>query len=465
MREMKKGDLLPGGGVLSEEYIRKKDWRIWKTLSGSMLCVSSGLHGSWLDSGLVEPGVFLPFSEDDYVAEEDGFGLVSSSEAGPYPRTGQEALAVAEALRRTRGLFPDACLARSFFLPRLPYLLFCGGEADPDRDPWTLGRWVSGGMNIPFTDRSRILAWAPGMTETLYTQVLDLFGWSETAPEKIREAPRAEEAPRFLAEPRREARKEGAFELPGRPELEKFFRERIIDVIDREEAYRRMGIPFPGPTLLVGPPGCGKTYAVEKLSDYLGWPCFRVNSESIASSYIHETSRLISQLFRNAMEEAPAIVIMDEMEAYLSSRSQGSGWQSHLEETAEFLRILPQLAEKKVLLFGMTNLPDQIDPAIKRKGRFDNILEVGLPSGDEIVRLLEYLLKDVPKEADLDPGRIAARLKGRPISDIAFVAKEAGRLSVIRGKDRIDGEILLLALDELQEEIKKKESRRSIGFQ
>ena len=463
---VKKGDILPSGNTLTEMYTGNDEWQIWKTKAGSALCVSSAIHQTWLDQELIEPGFFLPTGEDVFAAEDEHFGLISSSTSGPYPRNGQEALAIATALQKTRRMLSNSCLSQSFYLSQLSWLLPYGEGDDEKQDSRILGRWLTGGMNVPFTDKARICTWTPGMTDMIYEEILDLFGWEETKAEKIQTLSETEKPVRVSAEKPREKRMEGDFQLPGRPELEKFFRERIIDVIDREEEYRRMGVTFPGPTLLIGPPGCGKTYAVEKLTEYLGWPCFQVNSGTIGSSYLHETSKLIAQLFRNAMDEAPSIVIMDEMEAYLSSRGDGRGInQYHMEEMAEFLRILPQLPEKKVLLFGMTNMPDEIDPAIRRKGRFDHVLEVSMPSQKEIIELLNSLLSDVPKEADLDYSRIAARLSMHPISDIVYVAKEAGRLSVVNRKERIDQQTMNQACDELEKEKKKKQSRRSIGFQ
>lgn len=458
------GDVLPGGNVLEDLYAERDEWQIFSTQLGSALLVSAGLHQTWLDLGLIEPGVFLPVTADIFAAEDESYGLISSSIAGPFPRNGQEAMDIASAFQRTRAMFGNVGLSQAFYLQKMPYLLPCGAGDDAEQDNYTLGRWLTGGINVPLTDRSRIMTYVPGMTDTLYQEMLALFGWTVTASERIQAMP-AEPMAAAIHEKRRAKRSAGAFELPGRPELERFFREQIIDVIDREEIYQRMGVPFPGPTLLVGPPGCGKTYAVEKLTEYLGWPYFEVNSGTIASSYLHETSRLIAQLFENAMAEAPAVMIMDEMEAYLTTRSDGRGVnQHHMEEIAEFLRILPKLQAKKVLLFGMTNMPEQIDPAIRRKGRFDHVIEVGMPSRTEIMELLGTLLRDVPKDANLDPGRTADRLAMHPISDIAYVAREAGRLSVLCGKTQIDQEILDRACDELERERGNQSARRIIGF-
>ncbi len=465
-REPKPGDILPGGSVCGKKYARQREWEIWETQNGNALFVSASQAEAWAENGMVEPGLFLPYTENLCVAETDHYELISSADFGPYPKTGMQVESLVKAFVQTRKRFPDARLAHSLYLPQLPFLLTFEGEKDADQDSWILGRWTSGGMNIPFTDRNRIQTWVPGMTGILYDELMKLLNWEETESQPI-QALHLPEEPSLVAAvtERRKPRKEEPFTLPGRKELERFFRERIIDVIEREEAYRRMGIFFPGPTLLVGPPGCGKTYAVEKLTEYLGWPSYAVNSESIASKYIHETSRLISDLFKQAMENAPSIVIMDEMEAYLSSRDSGSGNWYRMEEMAEFLRILPELPEKKVLLFGMTNMPDQIDQAIRRKGRFDHVLKVEMPSEEELISLMTSLLKDIPKKKDLDLGRIARKLEGCPVSDVVFVVKEAGRLAVVQEKDRIDDELLQQAYGELRKQDQDRTSRRTIGFQ
>ena len=462
-RPIHPGDTLPGGSVLKERAARLGAWQIWRTENGSALLASPELVMRWEEEGQTERGIFLPVNEAWFVLEEENYGLISSAEAGPYPRTCRETASLAETFLRTRKAFPDGHLGSALYVPRLPYLLLPGKGEDRQEDPWTLGRWISGGMNAPFTDRERMLSWAPGLTEDLYRTLLSGFGWKETPPEKLREPLRPSDPPAPPAAVPRGTRKEGEFTLPGRRELQAFFRERILDVIDREEEYRRMGISFPGPTLLYGPPGCGKTFAVERLAEYLGWPVFSVNAASIASSYIHETSRLIARLFEQAMDSAPSVVIMDEMEAYLSRRG-GIGFSNtaHTEEMAEFLRLLPLLPEKKVLLFGMTNMLQEIDPAIRRKGRFDHTLELGYPTREELTELLSSLLKDIPKEAGLRLEDIAARLEGRAISDAAFVAKEAGRLAVVRHRQRIGQDLLEEACAALTGQT--GQSKKRIGF-
>ena len=84
------------------------------------------------------------------------------------------------------------------------------------------------------------------------------------------------------------------FKLPGRPELESFLNEHVIDIVRNAERYKALGIGFPSAIILHGPPGCGKTFAVEKLVEFLGWPSFQIDASSIGSPYIHETSRKVA---------------------------------------------------------------------------------------------------------------------------------------------------------------------------
>ena len=159
--------------------------------------------------------------------------------------------------------------------------------------------------------------------------------------------------------------------------MEQFFNDNIVDIVLNQEQYKRMGISFPGATILHGPPGCGKTYAVEKLAEYLGWKRFDIDSSTVASSYIHDTSKKISEVFSAAIKAAPSILVIDEMEAFLSNRNMaGPSGTHHIEEVAEFLRRIPEAISKGVLVFAMTNMIDTIDPAILRRGRFDHIIEV-----------------------------------------------------------------------------------------
>jgi SpoVK/Ycf46/Vps4 family AAA+-type ATPase len=253
------------------------------------------------------------------------------------------------------------------------------------------------------------------------------------------------------------------FKLPGRPQLEEFFNEHVVDIIFNADKYQALGIDFPSAIVLHGPPGCGKTFAVERLVEFIDWPSYSIDSNSVGSPYIHETSKKISEVFDKAIDGAPSIIVIDEMESFLSDRRSGSSsGLHHVEEVAEFLRRIPEAIKKNVLIIAMTNLIEMIDPAILRRGRFDHISEVGMPSRDEVASLVDSLLKNLPKAKDLNVDKILDALTGKALSDSAFVVREAARIAAKAGKTELDQESIVAAMNSLPKAREKK--NRPIGF-
>jgi cell division protease FtsH len=253
------------------------------------------------------------------------------------------------------------------------------------------------------------------------------------------------------------------FELPGREDLADFFNEHVVDVVQNRERYKSLGIDFPSSVVLHGPPGCGKTFAVDRLIDFLGWPSFQIDASSVASPYIHETSKKVAEVFDKAMQTAPSVLVIDEMEAFLADREMGSG-HHRVEEVAEFLRRIPEAAKNDVLIIAMTNRVEMIDPAILRRGRFDHVIRVDYATEDEITSLLEKLLSGLPKEDDVDPLPLAHELAGRPLSDVAFVVREGARLAARSGKNKLDQMSLQTALGAAPAREREGGTPRRIGF-
>ncbi len=202
---------------------------------------------------------------------------------------------------------------------------------------------------------------------------------------------------------------------------------------------------------------------MERLVEFIGWPNYSIDSNSVGSPYIHETSKKISEVFDKAMDGAPSVIVIDEMESFLSDRRSGtSPGLHHIEEVAEFLRRIPEAIKNRVLIIAMTNLIEMIDPAILRRGRFDHILEVGMPSREEVASLVDSLLSKLPKSANLNVDNILNALTGMALSDSAFVIREAARIAVKAGKTQLDQESIEAALNSLPED--REDKSRRIGF-
>jgi SpoVK/Ycf46/Vps4 family AAA+-type ATPase len=215
--------------------------------------------------------------------------------------------------------------------------------------------------------------------------------------------------------------------------------------------------------VLHGPPGCGKTFAVDRLVDFLGWPSFQIDASSVASPYIHETSKKVAEVFDKAIQNAPSVLVIDEMEAFLADREMGSG-HHRVEEVAEFLRRIPEAAKSDVLIVAMTNRIEMIDPAILRRGRFDHVIKVDFASEVEVLSLLEKLLSTLPKDDSVDPRPFAREMAGRPLSDVTFVVREGARLAARAGRDRLNQASLLAAMAATPARAREGGSQRRIGF-
>jgi ATP-dependent 26S proteasome regulatory subunit len=134
-----------------------------------------------------------------------------------------------------------------------------------------------------------------------------------------------------------------------------------------------------------------------------------------------------------------------------------------VEEVAEFLRRIPEAIKNRVLIVAMTNRIEMIDPAILRRGRFDHVIKVDMASTSEILALLVRLVGNLPGAEDIALERLAASLDGRPLSDVAFVVKEAARLAARAGQNRMTQEFV----DAAMKAVPAREggvSRRKIGF-
>jgi ATP-dependent 26S proteasome regulatory subunit len=254
-----------------------------------------------------------------------------------------------------------------------------------------------------------------------------------------------------------------AFSLPGRPSLEQFFREHVIDVVENLDRYRPLGINFPAPIVLHGPPGSGKTFAVAQLVDFLGWPSYDIDASTIGSPYIHETSRKIASVFDLASGNSPSVVVIDEMDSFLSDRADAGVGSHRVEEVAEFLRRLQGASADNVLVLGMTNRLDTIDPAALRRGRFDHVIEVELPSTEELTQALVAIVQRLPTDPEVDLSEIASALSGRHLSDLGFVVREAGRLAARAGRSMISRSDFLGAIEAATMHTKAQSPAR-IGF-
>lgn len=229
---------------------------------------------------------------------------------------------------------------------------------------------------------------------------------------------------------------EGDFVLTGRKELSDFFNNEVVDIVRNIDVYERFGISFPEPFILEGPPGCGKTYAVDRLTEFLGWETFHITSGNVGSTFIHDTSKKIEETFAEAGEKNGAVIVIDEMDAFMPDRSGiNDTGNHHFEEVASFLKCIQSASSNRILVVGMTNLIKNIDPAILRTGRMGKHIKVAMASKEEIIEVINAELKKRPHSNDIKIDVYAEHMINRPLSDVTALVRSA---SMVAAKERAD---------------------------
>ena len=470
---------LPDGSTLGRVMHAGPDWQIFRLRGdGRMLVARSALADRWISLRLIPDTVqqSFVFAEKPYraIASRADQRLEPVGDGEP-PDSKSDALAFALSLSETRKLDARTPLHDSIYVERFSRLLPTWTISECLGDEEVLGRWLTGGVSIPATSLRRLAALLVWFDESDVRELVEVAGIGRSEPIPPHQARGAADVLASAASPEYKpaanqrlqdapstARPERRFRLPGRRALEAFFSEHVIDIVENPEQYESLGIKFPASMVLYGPPGCGKSFALARLTEYLDWPIFPINSNSVGSPYIHETARRVSAFFDAAISAAPSILVIEEMESYLSDRTphQSNGLH-HVEEVGEFLRRMPEAQDRRVLVIGTTNRLEMIDPAILRRGRFDHMVEVGVPSADEVSELLETLLQRVPRHDEFDTGEVVKALTGRALSDTAFVVREGARLAGRAGKEALDAESLQAAVAALPS---LDLDKRPIGF-
>jgi hypothetical protein len=448
----------------------------WQILEGDgpgrALLVKPELANRWAAAGLLEEGAFqlVVFGKARYACLWSSPSHVLAPVAQcESPRTPSEALSFALAIKETRAIDGATPLQDAIYVERFSRLLPTYSISSRTPDDVVLGFWLTGGAQVSVKSFRRLRQMLNWLEPAQLKEIIEAAGVrvDEVVPSARKVmAPHGVEAQVASAsEPESGSTRQARFLLPGRPELEAFFNEHVVDIVRNQARYQALGIEFPSAIVLHGPPGCGKTFAVDKLVEYLGWPSFNIEASTVASPYIHETSKKVAGVFATAMESAPSVLVIDEMEAFLADRQMGAGSSHHrVEEVGEFLRRIPEATKKHVLVIAMTNRIEMIDPAILRRGRFDHVLKVDMASEEEVEALLRKLVGEIPCAKDVDVKPLAKRLAGRPLSDVAFAVREGARLAVRAGLSAIDQDSLLQALGTTPSREEEVAPSRKIGF-
>jgi transitional endoplasmic reticulum ATPase len=218
-------------------------------------------------------------------------------------------------------------------------------------------------------------------------------------------------------------------------------REMIELPLRHPELFRRLGVEAPKGVILHGPPGTGKTLLAKAVANETNANFYTIGGPEIMSKFYGESEERLRNVFQEAQKNAPSIIFIDELDSIAPKREEVSG-EVERRIVAQLLSLMDGLkARGKVVVIGATNRINAIDPALRRPGRFDREIELGVPDRDGRLDILQIHTRGMPLEKDVNLERLADITHGFVGADLHALAKEAA----IRALRRILPEINLSA--------------------
>ncbi|WP_423750745.1 CDC48 family AAA ATPase [Salinirarus marinus] len=225
-------------------------------------------------------------------------------------------------------------------------------------------------------------------------------------------------------------------------------REMIELPMRHPELFKRLGIEPPKGVLLHGPPGTGKTLIAKAVANEIDAHFHTISGPEIMSKYYGESEEQLRDVFEEAEENAPAIVFIDEIDSIAPKRGEAGG-DVERRVVAQLLSLMDGLEERgEVVVIGATNRVDAIDPALRRGGRFDREIEIGVPDQNGRKEILQVHTRNMPLTEGVDLEEFAENTHGFVGADIESLTKEAAMNALRRIRPQID-----LEAEEIEAEI------------
>nr|WP_295001297.1 CDC48 family AAA ATPase [uncultured Methanobrevibacter sp.] len=220
-------------------------------------------------------------------------------------------------------------------------------------------------------------------------------------------------------------------DIGGLKEEVKKVREMIEIPLKRPELFEKLGIAPPKGVLMHGPPGTGKTLLAKAVASESDAHFILINGPEIMSKYVGGSEENLREYFEEAEENSPSIIFIDELDAIAPKREETNG-EVERRTVAQLLTLMDGLKSRgQVVVIGATNRPDSLDPALRRPGRFDREIEIGVPDTEERKEVLEIHTRNMPLADDVDLDKIANTTHGFVGADLESLCKEAA-MRVVR---------------------------------
>ena len=246
----------------------------------------------------------------------------------------------------------------------------------------------------------------------------------------------------------------------------------IVDFLHNPGKYTKIGAKLPKGALLVGPPGTGKTLLAKAVAGEAHVPFYSLSGSDFVEMFVGVGASRVRDLFKNATENAPCIIFIDEIDAIGRSRDSRMGGNDEREQTLN--QLLSEMdgfdSTKGLLVLGATNRPEILDPALLRPGRFDRRVVVDNPDLNGRISILKVHSKDVLLDETVDFKEIALATSGAVGADLANMMNEAAINAVKNGRNAVSQKDLFEAVEvvlvgkEKKDRIMSKEERRIVSY-
>ena len=232
--------------------------------------------------------------------------------------------------------------------------------------------------------------------------------------------------------------------------------------LTKPEAFEQMGLTPPKGVLLTGPPGTGKTMLAKAIANSTSATFLGLVGSELAQKYIGEGGRLVRELFNLAKEKAPAIIFIDEIDS-IGSKRLDSSTSGDREVQRTLMQLLSEMdgfeSTQNVKIIAATNRPELLDKALLRPGRFDRIIEIGLPDSSARNKILKILTKNMPLNKSVNLKQIANNTDGFSGAELKALVMEAGMKAISEGQESVTESDFSLALSTIEEN--RKDSLRN----
>jgi len=234
----------------------------------------------------------------------------------------------------------------------------------------------------------------------------------------------------------------------------------IVDFLKNTEKYTKLGGKIPKGVLLVGPPGTGKTLLAKAVAGEAKVPFFSLSGSDFVEMFVGVGASRVRDLFKKAKEKSPSIIFIDEIDAIGRARGKNNITGSNDERENTLNQLLTEMdgfgSKDNVIVIGATNRADVLDKALLRAGRFDRQIFVDLPDLNERKEIFKVHLKPLKLSDNVDVDFLAKQTPGFSGADIANVCNEAALIAARKGKEEVDKQDFLDAVDRIIGGLEKK---------